>query len=118
MLPDTGNSSVSDVTLREVEVVSDDRNEGAAAKVETKQVKKESQERWWKLSTWSLAKERRLKTLDLCSESKVRENLKVESIGGCRVRSDGESKGLFFGRNSKNTNEGRVGSSGKRFVPA
>ncbi|GKV48428.1 hypothetical protein SLEP1_g55244 [Rubroshorea leprosula] len=85
---------------------------GAAAKVETKQVKKESQERW-KLSTWGLAKERRLKTLDLCSESTGRENLKVESIGGCRVRSDGESKGLFFGRNSK---DGAAWSGGLFFL--
>lgn len=53
---------------------------GAAAKVETKQVKKEIQERW-KVLMWGLAKEKSLKTLALCSESTGRSNLAVVSVG-------------------------------------
>uniref|UniRef100_A0A8R7QMM1 Uncharacterized protein n=1 Tax=Triticum urartu TaxID=4572 RepID=A0A8R7QMM1_TRIUA len=47
---------------------------GAAAKVETKQVKKEIQERW-KVRMWGLAKEKSLKDLALCSESTGSVNL-------------------------------------------
>ena len=53
---------------------------GAAAKVETKQVKKEIQDRW-KVLMWGLAKEKSLKTLALCSESTGRANLAVASVG-------------------------------------
>lgn len=53
---------------------------GAAANVETKQVKKEIQERW-KVLMWGLAREKSLKTLALCSESTGRANLAVVSVG-------------------------------------
>lgn len=53
---------------------------GAAAKVEIKQVKKESQERW-KVVMCGFAKERRLKTLALCSESTGSLNFAVGSVG-------------------------------------
>lgn len=53
---------------------------GAAAKVETKQVKKESQERW-KVVMCGLAKEKILKTLALCSESTGSLNFAVGSVG-------------------------------------
>jgi hypothetical protein len=47
---------------------------GAAAKVETKHVKKEIHERW-KVRIWGLAKEKSLKDLALCSESTGSVNL-------------------------------------------
>lgn len=53
---------------------------GAAAKVETKQVKNEIQDRW-KVLMCGLAKEKILKTLDLCSESTGKTNFAVESVG-------------------------------------
>ncbi|GFZ20415.1 nitrate transporter 2:1 [Actinidia rufa] len=53
---------------------------GAAAKVDTKQVKKENQERW-KVLMWGLAKEKILNTLALCSESTGRSNFAVVSVG-------------------------------------
>lgn len=53
---------------------------GAAAKVEMKQVKKESQERW-KVVICGLAKDKRLNTLALCSESTGIENFAVMSVG-------------------------------------
>lgn len=53
---------------------------GAAAKVETKQVKKEIQERW-KVLMWGLAKEKILKTFALCSESTGKSNFADVSVG-------------------------------------
>ena len=53
---------------------------GAAAKVETKQVKKDIQDRW-KVLMWGLAKEKILKTLALCSESTGKANFAEVSVG-------------------------------------
>lgn len=53
---------------------------GAAAKVEMKQVKKETHERW-KVLMWGLAKEKSLNTLALCSESTGKANFAVVSVG-------------------------------------
>nr|GMD27237.1 hypothetical protein Csa_1G097685 [Ipomoea batatas]GMD29481.1 hypothetical protein Csa_1G097685 [Ipomoea batatas] len=53
---------------------------GAAANVDTKQVKKEIHERW-KVLMWGLAKEKSLNTLALCSESTGRANFAVVSVG-------------------------------------
>lgn len=53
---------------------------GAAAKVDTKHVKKEIQERW-KVLMWGLAKEKSLNTFALCSESTGRAKLAVWSVG-------------------------------------
>lgn len=53
---------------------------GAAAKVEMKQVKNEVQERW-KVVICGFAKEKILKTFDLCSESTVKVNFAVVSVG-------------------------------------
>ncbi|KAK9010305.1 hypothetical protein V6N11_036816 [Hibiscus sabdariffa] len=53
---------------------------GAAAKVETKHVKNESQERW-KVTIWGLANDKRLKTLALCSESTGSAKFAVGSVG-------------------------------------
>ncbi|KAJ1404613.1 hypothetical protein SESBI_26489 [Sesbania bispinosa] len=53
---------------------------GAAAKVETKQVKKDIQDKW-KVLIWGLAMENSLKTLALCSESTGKANLAVVSVG-------------------------------------
>nr|GLL33928.1 hypothetical protein Csa_1G097685 [Ipomoea trifida] len=53
---------------------------GAAANVETKQVKKEIHERW-KVLMWGLAKEKSLNTLALCSESTGKANFAVVSVG-------------------------------------
>lgn len=53
---------------------------GAAAKVDTKHMKKENQERW-KVLMWGLAKENTLNTLALCSESTGRSNLADVSVG-------------------------------------
>uniref|UniRef100_A0A0A0LS93 Major facilitator superfamily (MFS) profile domain-containing protein n=1 Tax=Cucumis sativus TaxID=3659 RepID=A0A0A0LS93_CUCSA len=53
---------------------------GAAAKVDTKHVKKEIQERW-KVLMWGLARDHILKTLALCSESTGNANLAVVSVG-------------------------------------
>lgn len=53
---------------------------GAAAKVEMKQVKKESQDRW-NVTICGLANVRRLKTLALCSESTGSANFAVGSVG-------------------------------------
>ncbi|PKI64621.1 hypothetical protein CRG98_015053 [Punica granatum] len=58
---------------------------GAAANVETKQVKKEIQERW-NVLLWGLTKEKSSNTLALWSESTGRSNpavLSVGTIGGC-----------------------------------
>ena len=53
---------------------------GAAANVETKQVKNEIHERW-KVLMWGLAKEKSLNTLALCSESTGKSNFAVVSVG-------------------------------------
>lgn len=53
---------------------------GAAAKVETKQVKKEIQERW-KVLICGLANENILKTFALCSESTGKAKRAVVSVG-------------------------------------
>lgn len=53
---------------------------GAAAKVETKQVKKDIHDKW-KVLMCGLANEKSLKTLDLCSESTGNGNLAVVSVG-------------------------------------
>ena len=47
---------------------------GAAAKVETKQVKNEAHERW-NVRMWGFAKEKSFRALALCSESTGRSNL-------------------------------------------
>lgn len=52
---------------------------GAAAKVEMKQVKNEVQERW-KVVMCGFAKEKILKTFDLCSESTGKANFVVVSM--------------------------------------
>ncbi|CAJ1979265.1 unnamed protein product [Sphenostylis stenocarpa] len=71
---------------------------GAAAKVETKQVKKDIQDKW-KVLMWGLAKENSMKTLALCSESTGKTKFAVVSVGTIGeateamkldLRSDGE----------------------------
>lgn len=61
---------------------------GAAAKVETKQVKKEIQDKW-KVVMWGLWKENGLKILALFSESTGRENFDV-GVSGFAGGGDGE----------------------------
>lgn len=53
---------------------------GAAAKVETKQVKNEIHDKW-NVLMWGLAKEKSLKAVALCSESTGRSNFAVGSVG-------------------------------------
>lgn len=53
---------------------------GAAAKVETKQVKKDIQDKW-KVLMWGLAKEKSLKIFALCSESTGKAKFAVVSVG-------------------------------------
>lgn len=53
---------------------------GAAAKVETKHVKKEIHDKW-KVLMWGFAKEKSLNTFALCSESTGRSNFAVLSVG-------------------------------------
>lgn len=66
---------------------------GAAAKVETKQVKKENQAKWKDLM-WGCAKDRIFRVFALCSESTGRENFEavegfsgadMEKVDGCSV---------------------------------
>lgn len=53
---------------------------GAAAKVETKQVKNDIHDKW-NVRMWGLPKEKSLNTLALCSESTGKSKLAVVSVG-------------------------------------